>query len=1000
MKKFILLLVAPLFAISQGFSQAANDECDTAIPINNVVNWCSGVGEFSNETATASGFGGASCVTNVSHDVWFSFIAVAPDVTVTVIGNTSISPGGTLSAPEVSLYGGNCGGTINELQCETDNGNDGIEELYKGGLTVGQTYYIRVDGRFDAVGTFQLCISNYNPPVNPGSDCGTRAFLCDKSPFVVQSVIGAGNNPDELADSCLGGLGDNSESNSTWFAWTCGVSGSLTFTLTPTNPTDDLDFVVYELPNGVTDCSGKIVRRCMAAGDFNFPSPCMGPTGLNETSNDVNENPGCGGGNDSWLAALDMQAGVSYALAVNNFTSTGNGFSIEFGGTGEFEGPQARFNTDDSDNVVCIGSDLTFTDASSSSLGTIVGYSWNFGVDASPATASGTGPHQVTYNSVGTKSVVLTVENSLGCIVTHIENIIVDPCCDTDNAMAITGVSNELECFDDPNGAIDLSVTSPFPINSYEWSTGATTEDINGLTGGDYTVTVTNQFCDTIVDFNVFSPPPFDVDTVMTLATCNGGSDGTLTLNVSGATPPFSFQWYDSPGFVLSDNFRGGLPIGFYTVTIRDANDCEIDLNLEVRELELELDPNVNAVFEPSCNGFSDGRIELIISNGLPPYQFDWNDGNGFVSANTLENIPAGSYTINVLDANGCMGQFDFSVGEPDVLQVTLDSLDVSCFGEADGSIVPTTTGGTYPYAYQWSDGQTDSVAVGLVAGFYTVTVTDINGCVTQSDIEVIQPAELFITGIDVVDVICFGDATGEFTVHASGGNPPYLYSLDGVNFQTDSVITDVPAGTYNVTVLDGLDCTDSEASTITQPAELVANAGPDLEVNLGYSVTIQGSHLPLFKPVTIEWSPDYNLSCTDCFRPEATPFETTTYYLTITDDTGCTDVDSVTVNVLKERPVFIPNTFTPNDDGANDIFTAYGGPATSQIDKMEVYDRWGGLVFRGENLPAGNDAFLNGWDGTWNGEEMNSGVYVYWMNIRFVDGFVGLYKGDITLVR
>jgi gliding motility-associated-like protein len=1001
MKKIVLTLSITLLAFSFLLSQVVNDECDTAISV--LANGCSEVGEYTVVDATPSGFGAAPCMTNVSHDVWFSFVAVAPDATITVIGNSGAGGGGTLSAPEIALYSGNCGGTINQEQCETNTANNGILELYKGGLTVGQTYYIRVDGRNNVTGTFELCVANYNPPVNPGSDCdGAQegAFLCDKSSFVVPSISGAGNDADEISDSCLGGFGGNSESNSTWFKWTCDVTGPLTFTLAPTNLADDLDFVVYELPNGVDNCGGKIVRKCMAAGDSTFPSPCMGPTGLRTSANGDTEEPGCGGGNDSWLSPLNMQAGVSYALAINNFTSTGNGFSIEFGGDGTFQGPEADFTINDADNVVCMGADITVTDASFANNGNnIIGYSWNFGVDAVPATAGGIGSHDVVYNSVGTKSIVLTVENNLGCIITKIKQIVIDPCCETDNAMDINGIANELECFDDPNGAIDLTVVSPFPISSYEWNTGANTEDVNGLTGGDYTVTITNQFCEEEASFNVFSPPAFEFDTIMTLATCNGGSDGTLTLNVTGATPPFEFNW-NGGGFVLNDNFRGGLIIGLYNVTVRDANNCEKGLTLEVEELVLELDPDVSAVFPPSCFGFSDGRIELIIDNGLAPFQFDWNDGNGYVSDNSIENIAEGNYLIDVLDANGCEGQFNFFVDDPDLLEVDLDSTDVSCFGLSDGIITPTTTGGTYPYSYLWSDNQTDSVAIDLVAGIYTVTITDANGCIVQDEIEVVEPPELFIDSTTVVDVLCYGDSTGQITVYASGGNPPYFYSYDGLNFQDDSVLVNVPAGVHPVTVLDGMECTTILDVSINQPLELIAMAGEDLTVSLGYSIEIEGAHSPPFRYVDTEWTPDYNLNCNDCFQPTATPYETTTYYMNITDEDGCMDTDTMTIFVNKERPIFIPNAFTPNDDGINDIFTAYGGPALLQIDELQIFDRWGGLVYRGNNLPGGNDANLSGWDGTWNGKDMNLGVYVYLMRIRFVDGFLGLYKGDVTLLQ
>ncbi len=985
MKTYISTLL--LFVLSLGlYAQSPNDECGTAIEITDIDNWCSAVGAYSNTDATASNFPASSCASNVSHDVWFSFIAEARDVNVTVVGNTpGGNSGGTLNAADVSIHTGNCNGTLNELECATDGSSNGILELYQGDLTVGQTYYIRVDGRGNGTGSFQLCVNNFNLPVLPGSDCATRAFLCDKSSFTVQSVVGSGSS-NETNSTCIGG-----ESNSTWFAWTCGTAGTLDFTLTPTNLSDDLDFVVYELPNGVNDCSGKTIVRCMAAS-------CLSATGLRSSSNDTTEPPGCQGGNDSWLRSLDMAAGTSYALVINNFTSTGNGFSMTFGGTGTFQGPEARFTTDDSDNTVCIGNSITLTDASTSSVGSIVGYSWNFGVGASPSTASGIGPHTINYSSTGTKSVALTVENSFGCIVTEVTNIQVDACCQTDNAMAISSIINDLECFDDPNGSIDLSISSPFPISSTQWDTGANTEDINGLTGGDYMVTITNQYCDSIITYTVPSPPPFTFDTIMTFATCNGGSDGALTLNVTGATPPFLFDWNDGNG-LQSNNQLTGLPIGFYNVTVQDANGCEQDLTLEVTELELELDPDIIADTPPSCFGFSDGSIVLNIDNGLPPYQFDWNDGMGFVSDNSLENIAAGTYTIEVLDANGCRGQFSFNIEDPALLTIDLDSIDVSCFGEADGEIVPLVSGGVGGYQYNWSDGQTDSIAMGLIAGNYSVTVLDANSCVVSDAIEVVQPPELAIIGVDVIDVVCFGDSTGTITITPFGGNPPYMYSYDGVNFQADSILQNVQAGSYTVYVMDALGCTDTDNAFINQPPQLQAFAGEDLEVNLGYSIDIDGSHSPPNKPVTIEWTPALGLSCTDCFTPTANPVNTTTYVLTITDETGCVGVDSMVLNVNKVRPVYFPSAFSPNEDGVNDIFTAFAGPATRQIKNLKVFDRWGGLIYEGNNLQV-SDFAPEGWNGESNGKPLNNGVFVYLAEIEFVDGVVQTYSGDITLVR
>ncbi len=347
---FAILFSQPLWA------QPANDDCENATLIE-MINGCSAVEAYTSVGATPSGFSGASCFSGSQNDVWFTFTPLATDVTITIVGATrGGAPGGTLRRPEVALYLGDCNNSINEEECSIDQNGNNIVELYKGGLAVGVPYLIRVQAPGGETGSFQICINNFNPPVEPGSDCATASVLCNKESFVVQSVSGAGNDPEEAnGASCFGiSSGANVESNSTWFVWTAANDGDLTFTLTPNNAVDDLDFIVYELPNGPNDCSDKNILRCMASGDFNFPSRCMGPTGLNNANTDVSEPAGCQNiTQNNFLAPLDMREGRTYALMINNFTSTGNGFEISFGGSGEFLGPEANFTTDISET--CTG---------------------------------------------------------------------------------------------------------------------------------------------------------------------------------------------------------------------------------------------------------------------------------------------------------------------------------------------------------------------------------------------------------------------------------------------------------------------------------------------------------------------------------------------------------------------------------------------------------------------------------------------------------------------
>ncbi|MCB0585772.1 MAG: gliding motility-associated C-terminal domain-containing protein [Phaeodactylibacter sp.] len=971
-------------------AQPANDDCTNAIFLDDVSNWCSNAGAYTNVGATDSGIN-PSCFPNNSLDVWFAFTAEATTVNITVTGAVSINAGGTLSNPQFSLYSGDCG-NLTQVECANDAIGTNTIGAFASNLNIGSTYYIQVSGRLGQTGTFKLCVNNFNQAQAPSGDCSTAVVLCDKDPFTVDFVVGEGANPNEIFDEGCGcGI---VEDNSSWYKWTCEESGTLTFTLTPLNPADDLDFVIFELPNGVNDCSEKTPLRCMASGEnvgspLSEWQPCTGSTGLALNDGDTSESCGCQPGDNNFVQAIDMEAGKSYALIINNFSGSGDGFSIEFGGTGTFRGPVADFTI--STDTVCVGEPATFTDASTFE-GVISGRRWTFGAAANPASISGTGPHQVSYNRPGLKSIVLQIETDDGCIVTAVGNIYVE-CCD--DHFDVSAVPTPLSCPNSSDGAIDLSVSSDFSPYTFSWSNGQTVEDLAGLGRGNYDVTITDaSTCQTEFTVTIGGPPEFEVDTLIGMPTCNGGMDGSITLQVSGASPPYEYSWRGQP--FSNDNSIQGLPIGDYNVTIRDINGCELDLTIPVRELELVLDPNVANIIDPSCTGFSDGMITVAIGNGQPAYLYDFNDGNGFVDENVLNNLPAGAYTVDVQDANLCRGSFTFDLEDPPLLQASFELQGISCFGENDGILTALPTGGVGGYSYLWSGGQSTATLSNLGPGTYSVTVTDANGCVTEADTSFNQPPELFIELDTVINALCFGEPTGSIIVLGSGGVPDYEFSAGGQVFQIGGTFNGLMAGTYELTIIDANGCTNSISATITQPRELIVNAGPDETIELGYFANLRAVANDL--SVSYTWEPPDSLSCTECQSPQANPVNTTPYTVTATDANGCTATDEVVVLVLKNRPVYIPNAFSPNEDGRNDRFTVYAGPGARQVLALKIFNRWGGLVFENYNFQP-NDPSL-GWDGFFKGEPAQMGVYAFFAEVEFIDGISIIYEGDLSLVR
>lgn len=919
MRKLTLALLLMCGTFQVLWAQPSNDDCTAPIQITDVTSFCSPVAAYTNVAATPSLYGPPACFSASQRDVWFSFVAQYTDVNITVRGATAQNAGGTLRRPQFVLYGGACGGTLDELECQSSAGANNIVEGYQGGLFPGTTYLIRVQGANNESGTFQLCLNNYNPVATATSDCPSAAILCDKSPFVVQSVEGAGFNISEINDaSCFfNGQGTNYETNSTWYVWTCSQAGTLEFTLTPNNPSDDLDFVIYRLPNGVGNCTGKQIVRCMASGQTAGVNSvlCLGPTGLRAGDPDVSEDAGCSEpGDDAWLAPLGMVVGETYALVVNNFSTTKSGFSVQFGGSGEFLGPKADFTTIPA--AVCLGTPIQIVDGSTSPFGAISAWQWSFGSDAAPKNANTKGPHTVQFNQPGIHPIALTVtaKTTQGreCKITDIKNITVYP-------------------------------------------------DV-------------------------------EVDTVIGIPDCNGGTNGSITINnITMGTPAYQFSWNGGP--FGASNTLTGLGEGLYTLAIKDANNCQTDLSIDVQEKILKVNADVQ---KPLCFGDDNGVITLQVINGTTPFQFDW--GSGYISSNTQNGFNAGIYTILGRDAELCEGTFVVTVTDNPPLALEIDTINVSCFGANDGMAQANIAGGVGNYKYKWSDGQATQKATGLAPGQYTVTVSDGNECVIIGQVYIIEPEDVAVNLIDVVDLVCNGVGEGEIRVEGVGGVKPYMFSADGITFVGTDTLTNLLAGDYWVKIKDANGCRDSVFATLTQPPPLIVLASPaDTTIDLGYAFRVSTLTAPAGRPVDFQWAPPLGLSCTDCAEPDITGISDQLYIIKITDETGCMAFDTVLVKVNKKRPVYFPNIFGPDRPYPNDHFTGFSGPAAETITLLRIYDRWGSLVFETRDIPL-NDPNA-GWNGLVKGQAV-TGVFAYYAFVRFVDQEELQYQGDVTVFR
>lgn len=447
-----LLVILNLSAFGK-FTPPINDELINAINITNTSAYCSGDAEFNNLEATASNYNKSLNWSAVGKDVWYKFTASKFDVNISVSGKIDANSTNTLLGPLVALYSYDPASNSIAEQPGTQATSNNVISLYKGALTVGQVYYIRVSAANDATGTFKLCIDNYFPPIQPGQDCGTFSVLCTKETFTQLNVTGSGANNHESAGTCLG-----TESNSAWYMFKASVPGDFTFVITPTVTTNDIDWVFYDLGlNG--DCS-KInaanVIRC-ASGSGVTCSPSYYKTGLSMTETDLTEALGCPAGQNGFVKYVELQQDHVYAILIDNFSGGNNGFTLEFGGTADFAGPTAEIDVKKLNP--CTDSQAYTFESKATNFASL---KWSFGEGASLASATTAGPFTVTYNTPGEKIVVLEAKGTNGCNVVTTQTFIV---ANTPEKPAITASKVNL-C----QGDI-LKLSTPFlNLATYHWS--------------------------------------------------------------------------------------------------------------------------------------------------------------------------------------------------------------------------------------------------------------------------------------------------------------------------------------------------------------------------------------------------------------------------------------------------------------------------------------------------------------------------------------------------
>ncbi len=505
---------------------------------------------------------------------------------------------------------------------------------------------------------------------------------------------------------------------------------------------------------------------------------------------------------------------------------------------------------------------------------------------------------------------VMFTEDANGC--TDSLNVTINQ---PDEVNFYTSIS-DVSCFAGNDGSLSIDSvtggTSPF---NYFWNNGSTTSSINGLTEGDYIISITDAngcISSPTADTLTVSEPTILQSSISITnhATCTGAqtlATGELNVTISGGTPGYSYSWSNGE----TSNQLSFLMPDLYVLNVTDNNGCLLTDSAEILPGQNpQLDVLVQNV---SCFGANDGMIYTSAIGGTLPYQYSSDGGNTFVPSGTPFG-PSGqaSYFITVVDALGCTDSDSIYVNEPDLLAINnIIEENVSCYDSANGKLTVFHSGGTTPFTYSWSDplSQSTMTANNLSPGNYNVIVTDTNGCSDTSISALItQPDSLYLS-ISSSLVSCYGGTDGSASLTAFGGTPNYSYLWS--NGSNTSSINNVPSLNYTVTVTDDNGCTRLGSVNVTQPQ-------PISNIFIRDSVTCVGGNDGFANALTSGGTPPFSYvwSNNQTTNPVNNLFAGLNY-LQITDTNGCAFND--TVNILE------PSQSIEIDSAITSSITCYG---------------------------------------------------------------------------
>ncbi len=663
----------------------------------------------------------------------------------------------------------------------------------------------------------------------PEQDCFRPLIICDDSYSSTTFYSGFGATMDVPANtSCI----TNGEANSSWFLFNVTGSGAFTFEIEPNNPNDDYDFALFNLSS---DSCASIANGSLAPVRCNFSST-LGNTGLQIGA--VNTQETTSGPNQ--CSPINVISGQTYALLVNNFTASMNGYTLNLGGTASvFDNIVPHIDTVEhgticnpktitiylDEPILCnsISSDLSEITISGPSPLTITSFV-PVGCNSNNQTSRINITFSANISVVGTYTI--TIQNGSD------GNTFLDGC---GNNLApntsyyleiehigptVTLVSSTNSDCQNNTGSVDVSVSGGQSPYTYSWNSNPvqTTQDLSNVGIGIYRLTVTDANGCTATysrTINELNAPTLSVVQNNPI-TCFGAANGNVTVAATGGTPPYSYAWNTTPA--QTGPTANNLTPGSHQVVVTDNLGCSKLLNVST------IQPTAIGIQETFTNtlcGLSTGSVSTIVSGGIPPYTYAWNTTPPQNTPN-LSNLPVGIYVLTVSDSNNCVATKTIPIQSTSAQLASLQNIRPTC-DEPTGSATAIATGPNTPYTYLWNTNppQTSATATNLSTGTYFVIITGSDNCSQILNVKIDTVADVVGAMVSQTEASC-GVADGSGTVEGLVGEPPYSYQWITNPSQNGATATNLSGGNYDVIIQDANGCDDTITVTI---GELVGTA-------------------------------------------------------------------------------------------------------------------------------------------------------------------------------